>query len=135
MAPDTESFLTRWHEIVSTRDLDGLRDVLDDDVSMGAPPYWHRIEGLAVTHHLLGVIIRTIEGFHYEREWVSGAELALEFKGNVGELQVQGIDLITLNDEGRISRLDVMIRPHNAVSALIEIVQPQMIAFLKERQA
>ena len=135
MTTEAESFLTRWHAIVAAQDLEGLREVLADDISMGAPPYWHRVEGKDVTHHLLSIIIRTIAGFHYEREWVSGNELALEFRGAVGELEVQGIDLITLDTAGRVSRLDVMIRPHNAVSALIEIVRPQMIAFLAESRS
>lgn len=132
MTTDPEQFLAHWHTIVETRDLDSLLDILAEDVTMGAPPYWQRLEGRRIVHHLLGIIIRTIEGFHYEREWISGSELALEFRGSVGELEVQGIDLITLNEACEVRQLDVMIRPHNAVSALIEIVRPQMIAFLSD---
>ena len=58
---------------------------------------------------------------------------ALEFIGRVGGLELQGIDLITLNDEGRLQALDVLIRPANAIAALQERVGPRMLKFLAER--
>ena len=43
-----------------------------------------------------------------------------EFTGKVGDLDLQGIDLITLNGDGRVQNLDVLMRPVNAVIALRE---------------
>jgi hypothetical protein len=130
-----DDFLSEWHRIVAERDLDALRVVLAQDVSIGAPPYWQRIAGRDVVHHLLGIIIDTIEGFTYHREWQRGNELALEFTGRVGELELQGIDLITLDDWFAIGKLDVLMRPLDAILALREIVAPQMTAFLARRNA
>jgi hypothetical protein len=130
-----DDFLSEWHRIVAERDRDALRAVLAEDVSIGAPPYWNRIQGRDVVHHLLGIIIDTIEGFTYHREWQRGNELALEFTGRVGELELQGIDLITLDDWFAIGKLDVLMRPLDAILALREIVAPQMTAFLARRNA
>lgn len=118
MPADPAAFLARWHRIVAEKDVDGLATILADDVTVGAPPYWTRFEGKAVAQKLLGIIVETIEEFTYHREWTSGRELALEFRGRVGGLDLQGIDLITLDDRGRIARLDVMIRPMNALVEL-----------------
>lgn len=126
MATDAAAFLAVWHRIVATKDLDGLSRVLSDDVTIGAPPYWQKLQGKPLVHRLLGVIIDTIEGFTYHREWTSGHELALEFHGRVGGRDLQGIDLITLDDENRIVNLDVMIRPLNAVVELRDRVAPRM---------
>ena len=128
----SDEFLDKWHRIVAEKDLDALLTVLDEDVTIGAPPYWNKLEGRPLVHHLLGVIIRTIEDFTYHREWRDGRELALEFHGHVGELDIQGIDLITLGDDGRVANIDVLMRPVNAVLRLQEIVGPQMIEFLKQ---
>ena len=128
--PAAERFLAAWHRVVAERDLDALADLLAEDVSLGAPPYWPRLEGRRVVQHLLGLVIETIEGFSYHREWVSGSELALEFRGRVGDRELQGIDLISLDAEGRIRRLDVPMRPVNAVVALREAIAPRMAAFL-----
>jgi hypothetical protein len=55
--------------------------------------------------------------------------LALEFTGKVGDLSLQGIDLITLSNNGRIQNLDVLMRPMCAIAALRDIIGPQMIEF------
>ncbi len=133
MSPNTQLFLDRWHRIVAERDLVDLREVLAEDVSIGAPPYWTKLEGRDLVGHLLGIIIRTIEDFTYRREWWNGAELALEFTGRVKGLDLQGIDLITLNAENQIVNLDVLMRPINGVSALRDAVVPQMAEFLSRK--
>jgi len=132
MADDAAGFLVEWHRIVAQRDLDALRAVLAEDVSLGAPPYWARLRGREIVQHLLGLIVKTIDGFTYHREWQKGRELALEFTGSVGGLELQGIDLISLDGRFRVQGLDVMIRPINAVVALRETIAPRMAAFLAE---
>ncbi len=129
MAADGEAFLEKWHGILANKDMDGMRSLLAEDMTMGAPPYWNKLEGIDVIHYLLGVIISTIEDFTYYREWVSGSELCLEFRGHIGDRQLQGVDLITINDDGLVSNLDVMIRPMSALVALKEAVRPQMEGF------
>lgn len=123
-------FLTEWHRIVAERDLEALREVLIEDVSIGAPPYWNRIEGRDVVHHLLGLVVSTIEGFSYHREWVEGRELALEFTGSVADRELQGIDLISLDGDHRLCRIDVLMRPVGSVVALREAIAPQMAEYL-----
>jgi hypothetical protein len=124
-------FLPRWHRIVREKDLAALGEIIAEDIAMGAPPYWAPLGGKALVQHLLGIIIDTIEDFTYHREFVQGAELALEFRGHVGEHQLQGIDLITLDADGRIKALDVMIRPINSLLALRDAVAPRMTAYLE----
>jgi hypothetical protein len=69
----------------------------------------------------------------YHREWKQGGELALEFRGRVGRLELQGIDLISLDAAGRMRRLDVPMRPINAVIALREAIAPRMAAYLPKQ--
>ena len=88
---------------------------------------------MKITPDLLSLIVRTIDEFTYHREWRDGAELALEFTGRVGELHVQGIDLITLDEQGRVSNIDVLMRPLNTVEALRDVIAPQMLAFLSQK--
>jgi hypothetical protein len=126
----SESFLDEWHRIVAEQDLDALMAILAEDASIGAPPYWAKLEGRPLVHHLLGLILETIEGFRYYREWQQEGELALEFKGRVGDLEVQGIDLISLDATGCVANIDVLMRPTNAVLRLQEIIGPKMVDFL-----
>lgn len=128
-----QQFLAEWHRIVADKDVPALAALLADDVEIGAPPYWERIQGREVVQHLLGIIVDTIEEFTYHREWRDGSELALEFTGRVGSRELQGIDLISLDENGCIRRLDVLMRPVNAVVALREAVAPRMMEFLAGR--
>lgn len=129
-----EAFLDEWHRIVRERDVEALAPLLAPDVEVGAPPYWEPFRGALLAQHLLGLILETIEGFTYHREWQDGAELALEFRGRVGTFELQGIDLISLDASGRIRRLDVLMRPVNSVNALIEKIAPRMMKYLAERR-
>jgi hypothetical protein len=133
MPDDSDRFLDAWHRAVADGDMGALEALLADDVTLGAPPYWAKLEGRPTVIFLLGLILETIEGFTYHREWQSERELALEFRGRVGGLDLQGIDLITLDERGRIANLDVLIRPVNAVQALIASVAPKMQAHLAAR--
>jgi hypothetical protein len=128
-----EAFLDEWHRIVRERDVEALAPLLAPEVEIGAPPYWEPLRGPELVRHLLGLILETIEGFTYHREWRDGSELALEFRGRVGGLELQGIDLISLDAAGRIHRLEVPMRPVNAVVALREAIAPRMMAYLKAR--
>jgi len=133
MPQPTHDWLVEWHRIVSERDMEALREVLAEDVTMGAPPYWNKLQGRDVVHQLLGLIVETIEEFTYHREWRDGAELALEFRGHVGDRDLQGIDLISLDESGRVANLDVLMRPVNSVIALREVVAPKMVAYFVRR--
>lgn len=133
MTTSTQGFLAEWHRVVAERDVGAIDALLAADVELGAPPYWEKLRGHEIVGHLLGVILETIEDFTYHREWVDGAELALEFSGRVGKRELQGIDLISLDRDGRVHRLDVLMRPVNAVIALREAVAPRMAEFLARR--
>lgn len=127
-------FLSEWHRIVAERDVAALGAVLAADVTLGAPPYWSKLAGRELVQHLLGLIVHTIEGFTYHREWLLGSELALEFRGRVGDVELQGIDLITLDRSGRIQDLDVLMRPVNGIVALRDRIAPRMAEYLAQRR-
>jgi hypothetical protein len=131
---ETQAFLTEWHRIVRAKDAGAIGALLAEDVTLGAPPYWSKLEGRKLVAHLLGVILSTIEEFTYHRQWVAGRELALEFTGRVGTKHLQGIDLITLDESGRAAKLDVLMRPISGMVALREAVAPRMQEFLSTLQ-
>ena len=51
----------------------------------------------------------------------------------MGEIELQGIDLITLDPEGRIQNLDVLMRPVNGIVALRDRIAPRMGEYLAAR--
>ena len=69
--------------------------------------------------------------FRYTKEVASGNHAVLEFETMVEGTYVNGVDIITCNDEGRITEFRVMIRPLQAVN----LVHAQMKAMLESTGA
>jgi hypothetical protein len=66
--------------------------------------------------------------FKYTKEVLSGNQAILEFETTIEGKYVNGVDIITFNDEGKISEFKVMIRPLQAVN----IIHMQMQRMLEE---
>jgi hypothetical protein len=128
--PEVDRFLDEWHRIIREQDIAAIVEILADDVEIGAPPYWNKLEGKELVGHLLGLILETIEEFTYHRQWRSGRELALEFTGVVDGHQLQGVDLITVNEEGLLAKIDVPMRPLGTIEHLRDKIGPKMQKYL-----
>ena len=133
MAEAANRFLEQWHRIVRTKDADAIAAILAPDVEVGGPAYWGKLRGKDTVAHFLGLGIRISAGLTFLREWVGDQGIAIEFKGKIGEQSFQGINLVTLDDRGLVKTLDIIIRPTGAVTALRDLVTPQMTAYLLER--
>jgi hypothetical protein len=62
---------------------------------------------------------------------MSGDHSILEFETIIDGTYVNGVDIMTWNDEGRISEFKVMIRPLQAVN----LVHAKMKAMLEQMRA
>jgi hypothetical protein len=75
---------------------------------------------------LLSTVADVLEDFQYHRELIVGHIWAMEFSANVGDLSVKGIDLIDFNDEGKIEKFEVFIRPANGLMVLGQEMQKRL---------
>ncbi len=66
--------------------------------------------------------------FHYVREVAEGNDAVLEFETEIDGVHVNGVDLITWNEQGLITDFKVMIRPLKAVN----VVQQRMAELLEK---
>jgi hypothetical protein len=67
-------------------------------------------------------------GFRYTKRILDGNHAVLEFETTMDGVSVNGVDIITCDDDGLITEFKVMIRPRKAV----EKVQAQMAAMLEQ---
>lgn len=114
------TFLTQWHRAVFERDRQVLNDLLADDVSFYSPFGWKPKEGKLMTATVLNTVIQVFEDFTYHRQLQQDSDYILEFSAKVKGLHVKGVDLIHLNEAGKIDQFEVMIRPANGLAALGE---------------
>ena len=112
--------ITKWHEVVSTKNYQLLEEILDDNVIFYSPVVFTPQKGKEVTKIYLSAAAQVFEGnsFSYVRELIKDNEAALEFELELDETKVNGVDLITWNHEEKITEFKVFIRPLQAVNAL-----------------
>lgn len=133
MTDIASQFIQEWHRIVRSKDADAILAILAPDIEVGGPAYSGKLRGKDTVAHFLGLGIRISAGLTFLREWTSPEGIAIEFKGKIGEQSFQGVNLVTLDDAGRVKTLDIIIRPTGAVTALRDLVTPQMTAYLLDR--
>jgi hypothetical protein len=136
-----EETIERWHKVIGG-DATGLDDLLADDVVFYSPVVFTPQKGKDVTKLYLGAAGNTLGGgeaaasgggkskFRYTKEILSGHHAVLEFETEMAGKYVNGVDIITCNDEGRIVEFRVMIRPLQA----IQTVHAQMAKMLEQMQ-
>lgn len=110
--------LDRWHEFVATQDAAILDELLAENVRFHSPFVWKPKEGKPAARQILLTAARVFEEFCYVREILDGQNWALEFEARLGEYSMRGVDLIGLDERGKIVEFEVMIRPANALQAV-----------------
>jgi hypothetical protein len=105
-------------------------DALAPDVVFNSPVAFRPFEGRDTVGQVLGAVMETFEDFRYTDELAGPTAHALVFAARVGEKQVQGIDLLRFDGEGRIRDFTVLVRPLSATIALAEAMGPK-VAHLK----
>ncbi len=121
--PETAAFLDLWHSYVQTLDPTVLAAILDNKSTISSPAFWGPKQDPDYVATILGAVTKAFENFRYDREWVDGREVLLEFSANIGDKELRGIDRITVTSEGMLGHIEVMIRPANALFALAEHVK------------
>ena len=110
------------HKVVDTRDLKLLKSMLDKDAVFYSPLLYKPKKGKAM---VAGFLMAAAEmfgetGFHYIKEIQGSNEAVLEFNAVIDGIEIDGVDIITWNDEGKITEFKVMIRPFSAIEKVGE---------------
>ena len=65
-------------------------------------------------------------GFAYVGEWRGDNSAILEFENEIDGIRLNGVDMITFDDDGRITRFKVMVRPLKAIQLLHRLMGEQL---------
>jgi hypothetical protein len=115
--------LQRWHAMVAANDLADVAELLHPDVEFSSPAFWKPYPGPVAVAHVLQTAVRVLAtDFTYHRSFATddGAHVGLEFSARLDELELKGIDLISFDADGLITRFEVMIRPMKSLIRVAE---------------
>jgi hypothetical protein len=110
-----------FRRAAETKDLDLLRETLAEDVVLHSPILFKGFEGREMSMIVLSNVIEVFEDFRYLDEVHGDGTVVLRFAAKVdGKFEIEGIDYLTLDEEGRVVDLTVFLRPQKAVQAFNE---------------
>lgn len=112
-----ERAVEQWHRVVAG-DHAVLDELLADDVVFYSPVVFTPQRGKAITSLYLQGAAQVLGGgdFRYTKQVLAGEQAVLEFETSVDGKHVNGVDIITCDESGRIVEFRVMLRPLQAVS-------------------
>jgi SnoaL-like protein len=104
---------------VKAMDAGAVPDVLAEDVVFRSPVVFKAYEGREVVGLILTQgAMKVFEDFRYTDRFENEDEAALIFEARVGDRDVQGLDLLRFDAEGKVRELTVMVRPMSGMNAL-----------------
>jgi hypothetical protein len=112
-----------FRRAAEVKDLDLLRETLTEGVTFHSPVVFKTYEGREMTMVILSNVIEIFEDFHYLDEARGDGTVVLRFAARVDDkYEIEGVDYLSLDDEGRVTDLTVFMRPQRAVVAFNELM-------------
>ena len=120
--------MDRFRSAVEAGDMAAAVELLADDVVFRSPVVHTPYRGRDAVGVILHAVADVFEDFRYEREIGDddAPDHALVFAAHIGEIQLQGVDLLHRNAVGEIDELVVMVRPMKAVHAVAEAMKARL---------
>ena len=128
----------KWHDVMKsggTGAEDKLDDLLHDDVIFYSPVVFTPQRGKEITKLYLSAASGVFSAektnknpdkknskFKYVKEIINGNSACLEFETEMNGIYINGIDLITWNEDNKITEFKVIVRPLQAVNTLHEMM-------------
>jgi SnoaL-like domain len=109
-----------FKEAALSGDEAAMADVLADEVVFRSPAVFKPYEGREATLVVLRAVSQVFEDFRYEDRFAGADGEVLLFSARVGDRELNGIDLLRFDADGKIRELTVMIRPLSGLTALVE---------------
>jgi hypothetical protein len=113
-------------EAIEAGDIDALSALLAPEVVFRSPAVYKPYEGRDTVVALLGIVAQVFENFRYRAEWRDGATTILFFEANVGDRELQGVDILEHDADGLVTSFTVMIRPLSGLQALAGAVSAML---------
>lgn len=109
-------------------DVEAAVALLHPDVEFRSPVVHRPYVGAGAVAHVLRHVTQVFEDFRYVDELATGDRVGLVFRARVGDREVEGWDYLTLDGDGRITAVVVMVRPLSGLVALAEAMGARLAA-------
>jgi SnoaL-like domain len=116
----------RFRGAAEAKDFSAIDQLFAEQVVFRSPVVYKPYEGREAVAMLLGAVVQVFEDFRYTDQVETGDAAALAFSARVGERELDGVDYLHFDSEGRVDRMAVYVRPMSGVNALAEAMQRKL---------
>jgi SnoaL-like protein len=109
-----------FRRAAEAKDLELMREALAEDVILHSPVLFRGFEGRDAVLAVLSQVVAVFEDFAYLDELAEPDRIVLRFRARVGDRELEGIDYLELDADGRVAELTVFIRPLSALTVFAE---------------
>jgi ketosteroid isomerase-like protein len=110
----------RFRAAVEGKDFSAVDEVFTEDVTFRSPVVFKPYEGREAVAMILGAVAQVFEDFRYTDQVETGDVAVLAFSARVGDRELDGIDHLRFDADGRVREMLVYVRPMSGVNALAE---------------
>jgi hypothetical protein len=110
----------RFRAAAESKDFSAIDDLFAEGVSFRSPVVFKPYEGREAVATLLGAVIQVFQDFRYTDQVETGDVAALAFCARIGDRELDGIDLLRFDGDGKVAEMAVYVRPMSGVNALAE---------------
>ena len=133
--------LEKWYEVIKSDNPDKYDEILAEDCVFYSPVVYTPQRGRKITKMYLMAAGGVFGGedspkkildekspskFKYTKEIIGKNSAVLEFETEIDGIYVNGIDLISWNEENKITEFKVIVRPLQAVNKLHQQMQDML---------
>jgi hypothetical protein len=116
----------RFRAAAESKDLSAIDELFAKDVVFRSPVVFKPYEGREVVAMILGAVGQVFEDFRYTDQVEAGDAATLAFSARIGDRELDGIDFLHFDAEGRVKQMAVYVRPMSGVNALAEAMQKKL---------
>ena len=121
--------LDKWYAYIKSHDHKALWDLLHPDAVFESPVVHTPQRGRDITFKYLVSALKVLNGesFRYLGEWRSENGAVLEFENEIEGIKLNGVDIITFDQDDRITHFKVMVRPLKAINLLHRLMGEELM--------
>src|SRR5258705_11301541 len=116
----------RFRRAAESKDFTAIDELFGEDVVFRSPVVFKPYEGRDAVATLLGAVAQVFEDFRYTDQVETGDAAVLAFSARVGDRELDGMDFLHFDSEGRVNRMAVYVRPMSGINALAEAMAKKL---------
>jgi SnoaL-like domain len=110
------------------KDFSAIEELFAEDATFRSPVVFKQYEGRDTIAMILRAVAEVSDDFRYTDQVENGDTAVLVFEARVGDRELNGVDILHFDAEGKIEKMMVMVRPMSGLQALAQAMEQRLAA-------